>query len=118
MFITHSYGTMMRISHQKTWYIPMLQGFSTPKSILFGTSSMAQPGSPGSPDHDRSRPRCSFQIQSCCKEPACPTMDHDTWGEALGRSRALDALDALATKRKGIVVASPEYMVQMVQLVA
>jgi hypothetical protein len=36
-------------------------------------------------------------------------MDHDTWGEAMGRSRALDAL---ATKRKGIVVASPEYMVQ------
>ena len=31
-------------------------------------------------------------------------------GEAMGRSRALDAL---ATKRRGIVVASPEYMVQM-----
>ena len=42
MFITHSYGTMMRISHQKTWYIPMLKGFSTPKSIVFGTSSMAK----------------------------------------------------------------------------
>ena len=42
MFITHSYGTMMRISHQKTWYIPMLKGVSTPKSIVFGTSSMAK----------------------------------------------------------------------------
>ena len=82
MFITHSYGIIWNndevLTHQKTWYWTgcLTNGVSTPWirwDFFYGYIR-----NPPAASH---LPGGSFQIQSGCKEPAWPTMDHDTWGE-------------------------------------